>query len=75
MISARPYVRLGFRSALLSSCAVAATCAFAPAAFAQDSRALDRIVVTAERKENDLQRVPIAVTAISGDAVERADIS
>jgi len=43
------------------------------AAFAQDGDdkgGIDEIVVTARKKEESLQDVPIAVTAITGDAVE-----
>ena len=35
---------------------------------------LEEIVVTAERVESNLQEVPIAVTAITSDAIERTDI-
>ena len=53
--------------------AVATTSLFiAPAAFAQDetaqnSAALGEIVVTAQRREENLQDVPLSVTAVSGD--------
>jgi iron complex outermembrane recepter protein len=63
------------RSPLASSAAiaVATTSIFiAPAAFAQDetaqnSAALGEIVVTAQRREENLQDVPLSVTAVSGD--------
>jgi len=63
------------RSLLASSAAiaVATTSIFiAPAAFAQDetaqnSAALGEIVVTAQRREENLQDVPLSVTAVSGD--------
>lgn len=45
-------------------------------AFAQDSGAmLEEITVTAERREQSLQDVPIAVTAFSGDMVTEANIT
>lgn len=53
--------------------AVATTSLFiAPAAYAQDetaqnSAALGEIVVTAQRREENLQDVPLSVTAVSGD--------
>jgi iron complex outermembrane recepter protein len=48
----------------------------APAAFAQESQnqtatvALEEVTVTARRREESLQEVPIAVTSISGEALE-----
>ena len=41
-------------------------------AFAQDAEetnVVDVIVVTAEKREQDLQEVPIAITAMSGDTL------
>ncbi|MGB5355010.1 MAG: TonB-dependent receptor [Woeseia sp.] len=47
--------------------------AFAPQALAQDdgSRALDEVVVTARRREESLQEVPLSITAYSGEMLER----
>jgi iron complex outermembrane receptor protein len=58
----------GGAAALVAVCAVAAP---APA-FAQDSASggIEEIVVTARRREESLLEVPIAVTSISGDALE-----
>ena len=66
------------RSIMASSAAiaVATTSLFiAPAAYAQDeaaqnSAALDEIVVTAQRREENLQDVPLSVTAVSGDQLD-----
>ena len=63
------------RSTIVSSVAIALASAgffIAPAAFAQDASAqtgaaLDEIVVTAQRREENLQDVPLSVTAVSGD--------
>ena len=63
------------RSLLASSAAIAVatnSIFIAPAAFAQDetaqnSAALGEIVVTAQRREENLQDVPLSVTAVSGD--------
>ena len=63
------------RSTITSSVAIAVASAgffIAPAAFAQDATAqngaaLDEIVVTAQRREENLQDVPLSVTAVSGD--------
>jgi iron complex outermembrane receptor protein len=57
---------------LLLAAAVAAALP-APAALAQQhSAALDEIVVTARKREESLQEVPVAVTSISGDALQAA---
>lgn len=42
----------------------------APAAFAQDNGVDDEIIVTAQRRAQNIQEVPISVTAISGDLLE-----
>lgn len=51
--------------------AASATLAFAGAAHAQqaagDAATLDAIVVTAERRSENLQKVPLSVAAVSGD--------
>lgn len=66
------------RSIMASSTAIAVATAglfIAPAAFAQDetaqnSAALGEIVVTAQRREENLQDVPLSVTAFSGDQLD-----
>ena len=63
------------RSIMASSAAIAVATTglfIAPAAYAQDetaqnSAALGEIVVTAQRREENLQDVPLSVTAVSGD--------
>lgn len=42
---------------------------------ADDRRTLDLVVVTARRREEGLQDVPVAVTAFQGDALEARDVS
>jgi iron complex outermembrane recepter protein len=42
---------------------------------AKNSITLEEVVVTAQRREENLQNVPIAVTAVSGDALEKAGIA
>lgn len=46
-------------------------------ALAQDSgaRAVDEIIVTARRREESLQDVPISITALSGDELDRIGIT
>ena len=76
------FVRGGRRSlAMLPS--VSALASTAPA-FAQDGTqtgsetvrlaGLDTIVVTAQRREENLQDVPISVTALSADTLEKANV-
>lgn len=69
---------LGSSSVLVA--ALAAGIGFAPAAHAQETRAeaapsgLEDIVVTARRKEESLQSVPISVQAFSGDALAERNV-
>lgn len=70
------------RALLLSGCAAVAT--FAAPAAAQDTTVTDGtgveetqgngIIVTARRREERLQDVPISVTALTGEALERQGI-
>jgi iron complex outermembrane receptor protein len=56
--------------------AVASACAASPALgqrpMADESAALVEVVVTARRRSEDLQTVPLAVTALSAETLERA---
>ena len=63
-----------FANGLLYS---AATCAiFTPlAAFAQEAGGLEDIVVTARKRSESTQDVPVAVTAISAQQIERYDLT
>jgi len=70
-----------FQNTLLrSTCAFALLSAAAPA-FAQNQSAsettlsLEEIVVNARRVEENLQRVPIAISAVSPDAIEKQQIT
>jgi iron complex outermembrane receptor protein len=61
------------RLRLLASTALAASAAFAAPAFAQEAEedvgGLQEIIVTAQKREQSLQDVPIAVTAVTGEAL------
>jgi len=61
----KPIIAMTFLAALLA----------APAASAQDEVALEEIIVTAQRREQSLQEVPVAVTAFTGEALEVANIT
>ena len=70
----RPFVR-PLRRAVLATSALSMI-AFAPPAFAQEAGATDvgdnEIIVTARRRDERLIDVPVAITAYSGEALEKA---
>ncbi len=67
-------MRTANRSMVLAS--VVATALYGAAApqplYAQDEAVLDEVIVTAQRREQTLQEVPVSVTAFSGDALVEA---
>lgn len=65
--SGRPWARVGFSSLLLSLVGPGA-------ALAQDSGAIEEVIVTAQRQAESVQDVPIAVTALSGQMLEDKQI-
>ena len=52
-----------------------ATVAATSAAASDDSATVGEVVVTAQRRVENLQNVPISITAISGEALKNADIN
>ena len=60
-------------SSLLAAAAAAVLLGASPSANAQasDSGTIEEIVTTARRREESLQEVPLAITVMSGDALER----
>src|SRR3546814_15892756 len=70
----RPFAR-PLRRAILATSALSMI-AFAPTAFAQEAGATDaddnEIIVTARRRDERLIDVPVAITAYSGEAIEKA---
>lgn len=66
------------RSPLALSIALALVAFTAPIARAEvsaDATELERIVVTAQKREQQVQEVPIAITALSGEYLDRLNIS
>ncbi|MDZ7686346.1 MAG: TonB-dependent receptor plug domain-containing protein [Gammaproteobacteria bacterium] len=59
-------------AALASVMAAAATTPLSAIAQAEEARVLEEVTVTARRREENLQDVPMAVTAISGEELTRA---
>jgi len=63
-----------YRRLTASILALATILPFMPQAFAQDA-VLEEITVTAQRREQSLQDVPIAITAFSGDDLAKQNIT
>lgn len=76
---------MSFRAmSLLASSCLATSLVYAAPAYAQDAGGeaveqaqggITTIVVTARKREESVQDVPVAVTAISGEVIERRDIT
>lgn len=64
-----------FRKSKVSDAVVVALSAGAVSAGAQAQSAIEEVVVTATKREESLQDVPIAVTAITGQALEELGIT
>lgn len=63
------------RKSILLSCAVAITAMSASAAFAQATNQIEELVVTAEKREQSLQDVPVAVSAFTDERREMVGIN
>jgi iron complex outermembrane recepter protein len=61
------------RAGLLSASAIATLLAAAPA-LAQDASLIEELIVTAQKREEAAQDVPIALTALSGEQLERQGV-
>ena len=70
-----PHARLGI-AGLLGSAAAVALCshAYAQSQAVGEATRLEEVVVTARRVEENIQKVPLAVTALSGEAVKQQGI-
>ena len=64
------------RSLLFASAAMAAVIVHAPGAAAQEAGnvKLDEVVVTAQRRSENLQKTPLTVSAVTGDKLEAQGI-
>ncbi|TZG25829.1 TonB-dependent receptor [Sphingomonas montanisoli] len=60
-----PRVRIGVRAALLAGSAL-----IAQPLLAQEVQGVEDIIVTAQKREQNLQTVPISITALSQDAIK-----
>ena len=66
---------LSKKSSLLLAVTTAITAVSAPSALAQESRfAIEEVVVTARKRSENLQEVPIAISAIDAQTMERAGV-
>jgi iron complex outermembrane receptor protein len=62
------------RRAVLAACGATVAVGTVPAAVAQDGVALDEIIVTARKRSENLQDVPISVQAFGADAIAKQGI-
>lgn len=69
--------KLGYRRALLASAGVAIALGQAAPAFAQDQEdfTVGEVIVTAQRRSENLQNVPVSVTAATGAQLESARVT
>ncbi len=67
-----PSAAIGHSACRIDACSQAA----APAAHAQDAptAALAEVVVTATRREQSIQDIPFNISAVGGEALEKANI-
>ena len=65
------------RTMLFASAAVAVVGLYAPTAFAQQTEQapqLDEVVVTAQRRSENLQKTPLTISAVTGEKLESQGI-
>ena len=58
----------------LAIAALVGSSTYMPLAFAQGVGALEEVIVTAQKREQSLQDVPVAVTAFTGEMLERSGV-
>ena len=67
--------RAGARSALYASAATVLALVCAAQASAQESGGVETITVTAEKRSENIQNVPLSVSAVSGDTLQQLGIT
>lgn len=68
----RSFAKLGLPQAILAASLLASQ---SPIVFSQERIALEEVTVTAQRREQSLQDVPVAVTAFDADALKQSGTS
>ena len=58
----------------LIAAAVLATLPLAPGAIAQEGLVLEEVIVTARKREENLQDTPVSITAVSGAMINQAKL-
>ena len=64
-----------FHKRLLSAAIILTTCVGTPEVFAERRAALEEVVVTARKREENVQDVPVAITAFTPEDLERRGVS
>lgn len=64
-----------YSALVLAACPLAAKAQRAEPAAAADAPSIDDIVVTARRREENIQTVPVAITAVTGEAIRSRTLS
>lgn len=77
--------KISLRTALLAGCAIAGCCAAggataqqpaaAPRAGAAEASTIAEVIVTAQRRSERLENVPMSVTAVSSETIQNAGVS
>ncbi len=71
----KAYLKISTAAFVLATLGAGAAPAFAQDATAEDDRGIADIVVTATRREESANRIPLAITALGGDALNDLNIT
>ena len=72
--AAKSSIGMGTKASLLATCTLLVSYSAASAQEEAETRTLNPVVVTAERKSDNLQDIPLAVTALSAEALSDQQI-